>query len=219
MSQHETVELTCAACAARFPALVATSLNAVRAPAARVTALDGTLHRFDCPTCGAAHRVDTDFGYLDAGRRHWLAVCPAAAIDHWPAREAAARDAFWSMTDRAPSMWVYQAVAMKVRCVFGPEGLTEKLTLWEAGLDDAVVEMWKQELLADQPSLRGRWIRVESVQPDAVIFAAGDARFEGHRARYQVLLATRDGLRRRATALFEGPFVDARRLATASPPA
>ena len=214
MSQLEERTLTCAACTVPIVAQVATSLNAVRSPAAREAALAGRLHHVDCPHCRAPHRVETTFGYMDVERGHWLAVFPPEELPHWGAREAVSHDSFWQVSDRAPMLWNFRATEMTLRCVFGLADLREKLLIWDSGLDDAIVEAWKLELEATEPALATDVLRFAGREGDEIIFAVGQ---DGHAVaapwgRYTILRAQRSPLRARHPALFKGPFVDRRRL-------
>jgi hypothetical protein len=219
MSQLEDRTLTCSTCQTPFSVQVATSLNAVRAVTAREAVLAGRLHHFACPACGQEHRVETTFGYMDVHHKHWLAVFPPDAVERWPACETAAHDAFWTVTDHAPMMWNFQAIELSVRCVFGLDGLQEKLRIWEAGLDDALVEMWKAELEHADPSLTAAPLHFVRIEADEAIFAhAGQDSLAAPLARYTVLRALRAVLQEQSPSLFRGPFVDRRRLQPLSAP-
>ncbi len=214
MSQLEERNLSCASCEDPFSVQLATSLNAVRSPGGRAAALAGTLHTFDCPRCGATHRVETTFGYMDVDRGHWLAVFPPEARLDWARHESESHAAFWEVSDRAPMLWNFRATEMNLRCVFGLAGLREKLRIWDGNLDDAIVELWKLELEASDPSLADGELRFHERLGDEAIFTDGDSgrAIAAPWGRYVILKKTRALQQRQHPALFKGPYVDRRRL-------
>ena len=214
MSQLEERPLTCVDCGAPFSAQIATSLNAVRSPAAREAVLAGRLHHVDCPRCGSPHRVETTFGYMDVQRGHWLAVFPPEELPEWAAHEVVSHEAFWQVSDRAPMLWNFRATEMTLRCVFGLADLREKLLIWDSGLDDAIVELWKLELEATEPALATDVLRFAGREGGEIVFAVG---LDGQAiaapwGRYTILRAQNRQLRAQHPVLFKGPFVDRRRL-------
>ena len=60
-----------------------------------------------------------------------------------------------------------RALSFRIRVVSGAERLREKLLLWSAGIDDALVEVLKLAAFRDRPALR---------QPDTelVVVEVGD---------------------------------------------
>jgi len=210
MSQLVPHSLDCVTCCTPFAVSLGRSLNVERAPHARVAALAGRLHHFDCPRCGAGVRVEATFGYMDVPRRHWLAVHPPGDLDAWPSLETVSHTAFWEISDKSPMLWNFQAMAMTVRCVFGLEGLREKLQIWDNGLDDAILEVWKLELAARDPTLSN--LRFASRAGESLLLSSDTVTVEVPMARYTVLKAMRPALVGRYPSLFEGPFVDHRRL-------
>ena len=94
----------------------------------------------------------------------------------------------------------------------------EKLRLWDSGLDDAVVELWKTELEAAEPRLSEACLRFEERAADEVIFSVGEAgeRIAAPWARYVLLHRLRLHLRQQHPALFKGPWVHRRRVDDAS---
>jgi len=211
MSQLEERAQACVHCGHTFSIQVAKSLNAVRSPVARSAALDGTLHHFGCPQCDTVHRVETTFGYMDVDRKHWVAVFPPTHLADWSTLEQTAHTSFWTVTDRAPMMWNFQATELTVRCVFGLDDLREKLRIWDAGLDDVLVELWKLELGG-----RDRRLRFVEATGDDAIFETGTdgSRIAAPLVRHHLLTKLRGPLRQQHPRLFDGPFVDCRRLAT-----
>ena len=123
--------------------------------------------------------------------------------------------AFWRALPVAPNALKLNPDQCLRRVVFGAIAATEKHTLWQAGLDDAVVECLKLDLRLRVPRLRAhpeadlRVVRVDDALHFATTHGAG---LRVPRRRLDQLMADRTGLAHRWPALFAGPFVDHLRL-------
>jgi Zn finger protein HypA/HybF involved in hydrogenase expression len=74
MSWYTMSALTCPACAQAFEVPTADTVNVTRLPAHRGHELEGNFHRFACPSCGHASRVERDFLYTDLDRAQMVQV-------------------------------------------------------------------------------------------------------------------------------------------------
>lgn len=225
MSWFETTEFDCPRCGERFHGATAETINATRMPAARDRIFDGSFNRVRCSRCGASMHVDRTFLYSDIRREQFVHVFPLREAHDWPRLETVAEQTFHDAFHPSPPAMQEASRRFAVRAVFGLRALADKLRLWDAGLDDALVELQKLELYTGEPALRRRG--------DALLDVVGVDREAGHvevearsasgaweverfglsLARYRELEASRAELEERYPGLFLRPFVSVRRLA------
>jgi hypothetical protein len=224
VSWFAAVSITCPSCAASFTGHAADSINIERAPEARALVLEGAFHVEVCPGCGQRVTIDRPFLYTDLGRRQFCHVFRRADEGDWPRREEVAEQTFWEGVRGAPPAVAELARLVSVRAVFGVAALAEKLRIWDAGLDDAVVELLKLELVATRGDGVDRevllvsaagaddtlelMVRPFGAPPDAEVDLHG-----ARRARYHALADDRERLVEQWPGLFLRPYVSYRRLA------
>src|SRR5688572_30481756 len=156
MSWYEAQSsLTCSACGKSFTAATAESINVTRMPGARIAILSAEFHRVECPSCHHRSWVDRQFLYTDIKRQQYVHVFPQADLLDWPRLEEVAWEVFYGGF-KGPAGIQAMAAEYRTRAVFGPNALADKLRIWDAGLDDALVELLKLELFTTLPQLRGR---------------------------------------------------------------
>ena len=218
MSTWMRAGLACPACGGGVETPIAKGVHASRAPQTRAAILDGTLHRMQCTHCAAAIVIDAELLYTDFARGHWVQVGAAADLARWPTIERDALAGFqrW-LTATSPAI-APEAARFTVRVVLGLDELRERLLLWDAGLDDALVECAKHVALRQQPAIRGAGhrLRVERVDHAELHLASiDDARQV--RARWTMPRGLIDSLdraqwRRDLPELFEPGFASIDRL-------
>ncbi|MCB9727447.1 MAG: CpXC domain-containing protein [Deltaproteobacteria bacterium] len=231
MSWFDVKVMTCPTCQREFEAGTAETINVTRMPWAREQILAGHFHTVECPHCDAVHHVDRGFLYTDFGRNHFVMVHANASLGDWPALEEVTGKVFSDVTHHAPPLVQQMATQFTVRAVFGLRDLEDKLRLWDAGLDDRVVELLKLELMVQTPALARRADLRLSVQTVAESEDRLEIEAWSHDgshppvlygaalARYRELDARRAELEDRYPGLFFKPFASFRRLAreTAEP--
>ena len=157
MSTWYSAVVRCPACEHTFEGRFVRGANAARAPELREAALAGTLNRPPCPACGRAHAMDATLVYADPPRGHWISVARRGELAEWATIERAAVAAFQTSLETA----VAEAFAgARVRVVFDLDELRERLAIWDAGLDDGVLECVKLSCLRERPELRGPGERI-----------------------------------------------------------
>ena len=110
---------------------------------------------------------DTDFD-----RAEYIAVEPEATTDVAAARKLAI-EVFDAAFTFGPPIAEELAENMRCRLVFGMRSLREKLLLWQAGLDDRVVEALKGDWLKGSgKGLRAEVLRVVAVHAGGHILVA-----------------------------------------------
>jgi hypothetical protein len=173
--------VSCPACGHRFEARFLRGANAMRAPALRDAALAGTLNRVACPACGRVHAADATLVYADPPRGHWVTVAPAHELASWAALEHSCLISLRTTLETSVATAFASAV---VRLVFDVDELREKLAIWDAGLDDGVVECVKLSCLRERPGIRGPGarLRVTAIDAAGLEMAAIAAERPGDRA-------------------------------------
>lgn len=163
MSTWYSATVRCPACTHDFEGRFLRGANASRAPELRALALSNGLNRAACPRCGRVHELDAEVVYTDPGRGHWISVARRSDLDRWAAVEQSAMTAFRTGLETTAAVRFADA---RMRVVFDLDELRERLAIWEAGLDDAVVECVKLDCLRECPTMRGprdrlRVVRIE----------------------------------------------------------
>lgn len=139
-----------------------------RLPRARQQILDGTFQVFPCPACGARTRVTAQTVYTDFERNQYVAVEPGVERD-WPQLRSMHDRIFENSFTNGPPIASEMGVRFLKRLVVGFPALREKLMIWDAGLDDLVVEAVKGDLL-----------RSLGLSPRHVVFRLGGVIPGGH---------------------------------------
>jgi hypothetical protein len=225
MSTIYSAPFRCVDCGAVLDVRVADSLNANRLPEARQWVLDRTLFQKAC-ACGRAVTAIHRFLYADFERGLWLQVLPEDDRPAYAAHErdviAAYRAAFAPAT--GPRFIEALADMVAPRVVYGYEELREKVVCADAGLDDALVEALKLEILVGQPELLQRGVvllTLDGADPDSLRLRAygfppgGPGQIVGEvavaRAIYDELAARTAAVRDSYPALFDGVYVNVQR--------
>jgi hypothetical protein len=225
MSTLYTAPFCCADCGAIVDVRIADSLNANRLPEARRWVLDRTLFQAPC-ACGRTITALHPLLYVDFDRGLWIQVVPEDQRPAYSAREPEVVAAFRAAFDpgRGPRFLSSLGALVTPRLAYGYEELREKVVGADAGLDDALIEALKLELLAIQPELRQRGamlLTLDGAGADALRFLAyhfprggpgeilGDVRVP--RAVYDALAVRRAMLRDSYPSLFQGVYVNVQR--------
>ena len=148
MSMFDTATATCPKCGTEAELEVVLSVNADRRPDLRAEILDGSFQAVPCAKCGTRVRLEPEFVYFDLGRRQWIVVHPADAVDGWAEAEQHARAIFEeSFGTGAPAQVRELTEGVAPRVVFGWPALQEKLLCADLALDDTALELLKLAIL------------------------------------------------------------------------
>lgn len=216
MSTWTESSVTCPSCAVSTSMHVATSVHITRVPEVRVAVLDRSLHRSVC-TCGQRIVIDVAFTYVDVERGHWLQVEPVRRRPEWRTVEADAMRALARSLDLTSPIISGLAESARRRVVFGLEELREKLIVWDAGIDDGLLECIKLRAWIDEPSLMRTPLIAERVTDDGrlelvKIDEQPARRFAVSASTVDRALDEQPSLESRYPELFGGGFVNALRL-------
>ena len=169
MSMFDTATATCPKCGTEAELEVVLSVNADRRPDLRAEILDGSFQAVPCAKCGTRVRLEPEFVYFDLGRRQWIVVHPADAVDGWAEAEQHARAIFEeSFGTGAPAQVRELTEGVAPRVVFGWPALQEKLLCADLALDDTALELLKLAILV----YRGRRTRRSAARMSCALPAA-----------------------------------------------
>lgn len=146
MSTFRPHTVACPACARPMDVHLLEGMHITRIPDVRAAILDGTFHVFGCPGCGHRFVVEVPAIYTDFPSWQYVAVDVGRPPELGPVK-AKHRRVFDECFTLGPPAAQELALSMRTRLVFGYPALREKLLLWDAGLDDRVVEGLKGDLL------------------------------------------------------------------------
>ncbi len=121
-------QISCSKCGKRFPVETVASVNTARDPEGKERILNGALFVHECPHCGQKNLASWPLLYHDPAVRLmvWLS-------DGNEGTEARMREA---LSAEGPEEYT-------LRIVDTPGQLIEKIKIFDAGLDDVVLEMCK----------------------------------------------------------------------------
>ncbi len=141
--------------------------------------------------------------YADPEQGQWIALVAGEPLEAWQNAERTTLAATSSLSDA------------RIRVVFDPDELRERLAIWDRGLDDAVIECVKLRCLAEQPGIRGprERLRVTAIEDDGTLAFSIRSREGVPRAAFRVAASVVNEVsrdvrwRERFPALFENGFV------------
>jgi CpXC protein len=201
----------CPSCGVAFEGRFLRGANAMRAPELRTAALENTLNRPACPQCGQRADTDASVVYADPGGGDWIFVAHHGELARWQEVEQSALAAFHASLDTAAEIPMTH-----VRVVFDLDELRERLAIWDAGFDDAVVDCAKLSALGERPTLRGanERLRFAHATADALVMhVVRDGHPDVTRATFSIsrtvvgTIASDATWRARFPALFDHGFV------------
>ena len=126
---------------------LAAGIPITRLPEARQQILDGTFLVFDCAGCGRATAVTAPTVYTDF-ERHQYVVVETPQRRPWSSLREIHTRVFEDSFTLGPPIATEMASRFSKRGVYGFPALREKLLIWDAHLDDLVVEVVKAEITA-----------------------------------------------------------------------
>ncbi len=151
MSKVSETEWSCARCASVSKQRLWDSVNVTLEPALRERALSGDLFRMTCPSCGDGVHAQYDCLYHDMKQTFMIQL---THVDRVEQVSAALAEAAKQMTMRDK---------YRMRIVTSFHDMLEKVLVFEAGLNDGVVELIKVLMPAQEEALRDAMLRFQAV--------------------------------------------------------
>lgn len=139
MSMQHQEEITCPACQKAGNFTVWDSVDIAENPEMKDSIASLEAFHYHCPHCGTTVNIDYGFLYHDADRRFMVFYGPTENDE-----QRADRD----MTENHEVFEKMSANHYVFRLVRTKEDLLEKITIFEAGLDDRLMELTKAAALA-----------------------------------------------------------------------
>jgi hypothetical protein len=168
VSTFRPYEATCPACEHRWNVEIARGLHITRLPHIREQLLTGRFQVYQCPRCDSPTVFEATVVYTDFDRHEYVA-CETAASASWQAAIARHQTVFRDCFDSGPPIAQEMGKAFKRRLVYGFRALREKIVLWDAQLDDRIVE-----------AVKGDLVREEGDSPKAVVLRISRVLDGGH---------------------------------------
>ncbi|MBR2800975.1 MAG: CpXC domain-containing protein [Erysipelotrichaceae bacterium] len=137
MSQSKTIKVTCPFCKKEHEFTVHPSLNVTLDPELKQKVLDRSLFSFTCPDCQKESPVFYPFLYHDMEKSVMIQFCAREQVEGY---KKALQDSCEQAKDLAK---VDMFKDYRYRIVTDLNDLNEKIYLFDAGLDDHVVELAK----------------------------------------------------------------------------
>lgn len=131
MSLRETMDVTCPACHKTSSTAIWSSLNSETDPEAKKQLIEGHLFDFHCPECGSQSPLDYPMLYHDVENKVMI-------------RYLTNKDELNNAVEEINEVCQQEHMAgYRYRIVMDTNALREKANIFDAGLDDRVVEIAK----------------------------------------------------------------------------
>lgn len=136
MSQRREVSLTCPQCGKEHPFIIWNSINTTLDPEMKEAVKDRSAFRFVCPDCGAKTYIDYDLLYHQMEDRIMI---------HYARLDESAEQIYQMLTKDDPEDMVQDMLRNHylIRIARSQNQLREKIAIFDAGLDDRIIEIYK----------------------------------------------------------------------------
>lgn len=140
----ELAEVSCPKCKHAWKQAIHASVNVTLDPSLKARLVRGELFRLQCPSCGTITPAPHDLLYQDVARRLLVHLTSPQDLE---AKKAA----------------LPQAADYTLRIVHGVHDLNEKIFVFDAELNDGIVEMLKIMLRSQLPELQDADLRFQAL--------------------------------------------------------
>jgi len=140
MSSHREIIITCPKCKRYHPFVIWDSINTTLDPEMKAAVKDRSAFLFECPTCGEKTFVDYGFLYHQMEDRIMI---------HYANSDENAEEVYKMLTGEDP-MGMIQDLRKEnylIRIVRTQNELREKIAIFDEGLDDRIIEIFKIYIL------------------------------------------------------------------------
>ncbi len=141
MSSYSRITITCPKCGQDHPYKVWNSINTKLDPEMKAAVKDRSAFLFECPSCGAKTYVD--YGFLYHQMEDQIMI-------HYANSDENAEEIYKMLTDEDPAGMLQDLRKNNylIRIVRTQNELREKIAIFDEGLDDRIVEIFKIYILA-----------------------------------------------------------------------
>lgn len=140
MSSKTTVEVTCPACGAKHKVSIWKSINTTLDPEMKQAVRDRSAFLFTCPSCG--YQTHLSYGFLYHQMEDGILI-------HLANSEKNAEEIYKMIKDKdAVGFFSFADQDYLIRIVMSDKQFREKLFIFDAGLDDRIIELYKIFVLA-----------------------------------------------------------------------
>ena len=169
MSLQRTTSIKCPTCNKKSKTKIYDSLNISLDPDEKAKLLNGELFQWECPHCHESFLLDFGFIYHDMEKRLMIYFRPAG--DDAAADEDDAYGLRSKMLDLVKDSY-------SLRTVHGIENLQEKIRIFDAGLNDVVIEYFKLFGTLDADENRRFTFYFDRIEDGQLIFHGVDYQME-----------------------------------------
>lgn len=151
MSSHREISVTCPKCNQDHPFVMWGSINTTLNPEMKAAVKDRSAFLFECPSCGEKTYVDYGFLYHQMEDRIMI---------HYAHSDENAEEVYKMLTEDDPTGMIQDMRKENylIRIVRTQNELREKIAIFDEGLDDRIVEIFKIYILAtfqkDNPNFK-----------------------------------------------------------------
>ncbi|MBP3210559.1 MAG: CpXC domain-containing protein [Oscillospiraceae bacterium] len=140
MSLSSEITVTCPVCQNNYPFRIWISINTEENPELKKAIQDRSAFLFKCPDCGAKSYIDYGFLYHDMENRIML---------YYADSKESAEETYLMFIGRARAgiAQIFQEKKYLIRIVRSQNELLEKVAIFDAGLDDRIIEICKVFIL------------------------------------------------------------------------
>lgn len=142
MSQKTIIDVSCPICNASHPYAIWESISTKSNPEMKAAVRDGSAFLYICPDCGKKSYLEYDFKYYEEERDRNIMIYSIDSDEN-------AEEVYKLLTDK--KMDIISKLSEHgclVRIVRSSVQLAEKLAIFDEGLDDRIVEIFKVFVLA-----------------------------------------------------------------------
>lgn len=144
MSEHRRFQLSCT-CGHEFETKLWDSLNVTQSKELKGKLLSGDINQVQCPKCQKKSYIEKSLLYHDMDRRLWVQMFPQADRSKWPELQETTQEEI----KKHSGIKKYH-----FRLTFGREELLEKVRIFDADLDDRILELLKVRILTEDETLK-----------------------------------------------------------------
>lgn len=151
MSKRQSISITCPACQMDSDFIMWESINTMLDPEMKSAVRDRSAFLFTCPKCGTKNYID--YGFLYHQMEDHIMI-------HYANSDENAKEIYDLVTGKTMPEMMKEMFDSEylIRIVRSQNELQEKLAIFDSGLDDRIIEIFKIFLLAkyqeDHPEIR-----------------------------------------------------------------